>query len=57
MDSFWVEVTLELYEGAIVFRVFISIFCLETTVYENNYIRTTSVAVMMKIFWKVSFRK
>ena len=48
MDSFWVEVTFEWYEGAIVFRVFIFIFCLETTVLENNYIRTTSIAVTVK---------
>ena len=32
MDSFWVEVTFEWYEGTIVFRVFIFIFCLETTI-------------------------
>ena len=53
---FWLEVTFDWYEGAIVFFVFIFIFCLETTVLEINWMRTTSVAVMVIIFSKVSFR-
>ena len=53
---FWVEETFEWYEGAMVFRVFIFylfiFFCLETTVIENNWMRTTSVAVMVFFFRK-----
>ena len=44
---FWVEVTFEWYEGAMVLGVFIFIFCLETTVRENNWMRTNSVAVIV----------
>ena len=39
-----------------VFRVFILIFCLET-LQENKWIRTTSFAIMVISFSKVSFRK
>ena len=35
------------------FRVFISIFCLETTVRENNWLRTTSVTAMVIFFESV----
>ena len=47
---FWVEVTFECYGGAMVFRVFSFIFCVETTVRENNCMRTTSVVVMVTFF-------
>ena len=35
------------------FLVFISIFCLETTVRENNWLRTTSVTAMVIVFESV----
>ena len=35
------------------FLVFISIFCLETTVRENNWLRTTSVTAMVIFFESV----
>ena len=47
---FWVEVTFEWYEGAMVFRVFIIVFYLETKVRENNCMGTTPVAVMVIFF-------
>ena len=53
---FWVAVTFEWYKGAVEFRVFIFIFCLETMVLEINWTRTTSVVVMVIFFSKVSFR-
>ena len=53
---FWVEVTFEWYEGTIVFYVFISVLCLETTVEQNNWIKTTNdenrnylIIVMFKV--------
>ena len=53
---FWVEVTFEWYEGTIVFYVFISVLCLETTVEESNWIKTTNdenwnylIIVMIKV--------
>ena len=36
-----------------VFRVFIFIFCLETTVREDKWIRTTSAAAMLIFFQNV----
>ena len=47
---FWVEVTFEWYEGAMVFRIFISIFCLETKVRENNWMGTSFDTVMVNFF-------
>ena len=40
-----------------VFRVFVFIFCLETTVRESKWMRTTSVAVIVNFFPKVLFQK
>ena len=47
---FCVEVTLEWYEGAMVLRVFISIFGLETKVRENNWMGTSFDAVVVNFF-------
>ena len=44
--NFW------MYESAMVFHVFIFIFCLETTVRENEWMSTISVTVMVIFFGK-----
>ena len=50
---FWVEVNFEWCKGAMLFRVFIFIFCWETMVREKNWMRTTSVAgIIFFLFWK-----
>ena len=49
---FRVDVIFEWYEGAMVFRIFIFIFGLETTVRENSWVGRTSVAVIVKFFRK-----
>ena len=45
-----VLVTFKWYESAMAFRVFIFIFCLETTVRENNWMGTTSATVTVFFF-------
>ena len=52
---FRAELTLEWYDGAMVFRVFIFVFlCLELTVRKNTWMTTISVAIAV-IFSKVPF--
>ena len=53
---FWVEVTFECYEVGMVFSVFSFMFCLETSVREKNWTKTTSAGVMF-FFPKVTFQK
>ena len=48
---FSIELTFELYEAAMVFRVFIFTFCLEKTVRENNWMGTTSADVMFSLLF------
>ena len=52
ISMFWVDLNLEWYESAMVFRVFIFIFCLETALRESNWMRKNSVAVMVIFFRK-----
>ena len=53
---FWVELTFEWFEGAMVFS-FLFFCCLEPTLNKNTLMRTISVTVMViilkKLFWKL----
>ena len=43
----WVELTFGYYEGNMLFRVFIFVFCLELTVTKITWMKTTSLTVMV----------
>ena len=51
---FWVDLTFEWYGDAMVFRVFIFIFCLETTLRKDTWMRATFATVVV-IFLTVPF--
>ena len=52
ISVFWVDLNFEWYESAMVFRVFIFIFYLETALRESNWMRKNYVAVMVIFFRK-----
>ena len=52
---FWVDLIFEWYEDAMVFRVFIFIFCFEPSLGKDISMRATSTTVMV-IFLKVPFQ-